>query len=100
MSKKKGKFDFTHIVKEGYLKENQKIYFVSDTTKFATVQKQPNGEFKIFADGATTTLHAFAQKCLGMDPPDHATKWFKAENGKTIYEFWQESEGSEERYAA
>ncbi len=95
MSKKKGKFDFTKIVHEGLVKEGEKLFFVSDPSKFCIVQKQPNGEFKVFADEVTTTVHAFAQKCLGMDPPDHATRWFKTQSGKTLYEVWQDFEGNE-----
>lgn len=88
MSKKKNKFDLTYLVHAGYLKDGQMLYFVSDPSKTCKVQKQPNGEYKVFAGGETTTVHAFAQKCLGQDPPDHASKWFRTENGKTLYDYW------------
>lgn len=88
MSKKKGKFDLTHIVHAGYLKEGQVLFFVSDPKKTCKVTKLPNGEFKVIAGGETITVHAFAQKCLGMDPPDHASKWFRDEKGATLYDLW------------
>lgn len=86
---RKNKFDLTQLVHKGYLKEGEKLSFVSDPSKFCHVVKMPNHDFKIKTkDGKVETVHAFAQECLGMDPPDHAAKWFKAENGKTLYELW------------
>ena len=88
MSKKKGKFDLSHLVHDGFLKEGQPIFFVSDPKKSAQVAKQPNGEYKITVGGETTTVHAFATKCLGQEPPDHASKWFRDEKGATLYDLW------------
>ena len=92
MSKKKGKFDLTKLVHDGHLKENETIYFVSNPQLFATIQKQPNGEFKIHTEDGTTTIHAFAQKCLGTEPPEHATRWFRNQKGETVYQIWQHAE--------
>ena len=91
MSKKKNKFDLTSLVHDGYLKEGDTISFVSDPAKTAKVVKILNGEFKLTVTGtpAPVTVHAFAQTCLGQEPPDHAAKWFKGPNGKTLYEIWQ-----------
>jgi hypothetical protein len=88
VSKKKNKFDLTHLVHAGYLKDGQTLFFVSDPKKTCKIAKQPNGEFKVTVGAETMTVHAFAQKCLGQEPPDHASKWFKIENGKTLYELW------------
>ena len=88
MSKKKYKFDLMHLVHEGFLKEGQILLFVSDPGKTCQVKKQPNGEYKVLAGGEITTIHAFAQKCLGQDPPDHAAKWFRTQDNKTLYELW------------
>ena len=96
MSKKKNKFDLTHLVHEGYLKDGQQLFFVSDPKKSCKVAKQPNGEYKVIVGKETLTVHAFAQQCLGQDPPDHASKWFRREDGKTLYELWH----AEEDYAA
>ena len=77
MSKKKGKFDLGRLVHDGIVNDGQKLFFVSDPAKFCKVQKQPNGEFKVVThEGVTTTVHAFAQQCLGAEPPDHATRWY------------------------
>jgi hypothetical protein len=89
MSKKK-KFDLTHLVHTGFLKDGETIAFVSDPSKTAKVIKQPNGEYKLKTAEETTTLHAYAQKCLGTEPPIHASKWFKATSGKTLYDLWQQ----------
>ena len=86
---KKNKFDLTHLVHNGFVKENDKIYFVSDPKMFATVCKHPSGEYKVKFQNEVMTVHAVAQRCLGQDPPDHASKWFKIENGKTLYDLWQ-----------
>jgi len=96
MSRKK-KFDLTGLVHQGYLKDGQKLVFVSDPAKACTVMKQPNGEFKVYVGpqgkGEVMTVHAFAQKCLGTEPPDHAAKWLRTE-GKpgqapaTLFELW------------
>ena len=89
---KKHKFDLTHLVHHGYLKEGEKLSFVSDPKKYAVVAKHPAGEFKVKVPGDDknfVTVHAFAQTCLGTEPPDHAAKWLKSEKGKTLYELWQ-----------
>ncbi len=92
MSKKKNKFDLTSLVHQGYLKDGQSIYFVSDPKKTAKLSKQPNGEYKVIVGSGgtaeTMTVHAFAQKCLGQEPPDHASKWFRTEGGKTLFDLW------------
>jgi hypothetical protein len=89
MSKKKNKFDLTHMVHDGTLKDGQNLFFVSDPKKSCKISKQPNGEYKVIVNKEVMTIHAFAQKCLGMDPPDHASRWFRTEGGKTLYELWQ-----------
>lgn len=86
---KKHKFDLTKLVHDGQLKDGQTLYFVSDPKKTCKVTKQPNHEYKVVVDGKETmTIHAFAQKCLGMDPPDHAAKWFRTESNKTLFDLW------------
>ena len=85
---KKHKFDLTWLVHHGYPKDSQELFFVSDPSKSCKVAKQPNGEFKVIVGKETMTVHAFSQKCLGMDPPDHASKWFRTAEGKTLYELW------------
>jgi hypothetical protein len=92
VSKKKKKFDLTHLVHDGALKDGQTIFFVSDPKKTCKIAKQPNNEYKVTVGPETMTIHAFAQKCLGQEPPDHATKWLKTEQGKTLYELWHQDE--------
>lgn len=91
MSKKK-KFDLTALVHNGYLKEGQTLYYVSDPSKTCQVTKLPNGEYKVHTGKEVTTVHAFAQSCLGQEPPDHASKWFRDEKGKTLYDYWHAEE--------
>ena len=98
MSKKKGKFDLTKIVHDGYLKDGETIFFVSNPSITAVVQKQPNGEFKIKTGEGTTTVHAFATQCLGMEPPEHASRWFRNAKNETLYQLWHA--GEEDQYAA
>lgn len=89
---RKNKFDLTSLVHKGYLKENERLSFVSDSSKFCRVWKMPNNEFKVKVTSGETekieTVHAFVQECLGMEAPDHASKWLKSESGKTLYELW------------
>lgn len=92
MSKKKHKFDLTQLVHSGYLKDGQQLYYVSDPTKNCKVTKQPNGEYKVADGKQLMTVHAFAQACLGMEPPEHASRWLRTEAGKTLYEYWQQDE--------
>ena len=98
MSKKKHKFDLTNIVHKGYLKEGESLYYVSDPTKSCTVVKIPNGEYKVKKPNTANpvTIFAYAQECLGMEPPDHASRWFRTAQGKTLYELWQAEEGFQE----
>lgn len=86
---KKNKFDLTHLVKDGLIKEGEKIYYVSDSKMFGVIKKHPGGEYKVEYNKEFYTVHTFAQKCLQMDPPDHATKWFKTEKGQTLWDLWQ-----------
>ncbi len=95
MSKKKHKFDLTHLVHEGDLNEGQTLFFVSDPKKSCKVARMPNGEYKVVVGAETLTIHAFAQRCLGQEPPDHATKWFRTEKGQTLYELWHKDDYAE-----
>ena len=90
MSKKKNKFDLTHLVHQGSIKDGETLYFVSDPSKTCQVTKLLNGEFKVTVPGekAPTTIHAFAQACLGTEPPEHASRWVRTATNKTLYEVW------------
>lgn len=95
MSKKKNKFDLSTLVQQGDLKDGQTLYYVSDPSKTCKITKQPNGEYKVIAAGQTTTIHAFAQTCLGTEPPNHATQWVRTEGGKSLYEIWHADDYAE-----
>jgi hypothetical protein len=88
VSKKKNKFDLTYLVHQGQLKDGQMLFFVSDPKKSCKITKQPNGEYKVMVGKDTLTVHAFAQNCLGTEPPDHASKWLRTERNETLYELW------------
>ncbi len=88
MSKKKNKFDLTQLVHNGDLDDGQVLHFVSDPKKTCTVSRMPNGEYKVKAGAEVLTVHAFAQRCLGQDPPEHASRWLRTAGGKTLYELW------------
>lgn len=89
---RKHKFDLTHLVHLGSLKEGETLAYVSDPKMTCKIVKQPNGEFKVLAGGEMMTVHAFAQKCLGQDPPDHASKWLKSQSGKILFDLWHAEE--------
>ena len=95
MSKKKNKFDLTSLVHDGVLKEGQTLFFVSDPSKTCRIVKQPNGEYKVAMGAETLTVHAFAQKCLGQEPPDHATKWVRNDQNKTLFDLWHAGDMSD-----
>lgn len=88
MSKKKNKFDLTWLVHHEYLKDGQTLFFVSDPNQTCKVTKQPNGEYKVHDGKEVVTIHSLAQRLLGQEPPDHASKWFRTENGRTLYDLW------------
>lgn len=92
---KKHKFDLTKLVHDGCVKDGQMLYFVSDPKKTCKIAKQPNHEYKVVVGAETMTIHAFAQKCLGTEPPDHAAKWFRNDEGKTLYDLWHAGDYSE-----
>lgn len=90
---RKNKFDLTALVHHGALREGETLCFVSDPSKTATITRQPNGEYKLKSSGETLTVHAAAQKFLGQEPPDHASRWLRTQsgpNGRTLYELWQQ----------
>lgn len=92
---RKNKFDLTHLVHSGYLKDGEKIHFVSDPSKFGVVTKQPNGDYKLKCGTELVTVHAAAQRFLGQEPPDHASRWLRTAAGKTLYELWQSESEAE-----
>ena len=98
MSKKKNKFDLGALVHDGCIKDGETFYFVSNPALTFTVNKQPNNEYKIKTADGVTTVHAFAAKCLGTEPPDHASRWFRNDKNVTLYQFWKADE--DESYAA
>jgi hypothetical protein len=91
MSKKKNKFDLTHMVRDGFVKEGESLFFVSDPKFFCVVQKMPDHEYKVEYKGETISVHAACVAFLGTEPPDHASRWIRNSNGKTLYELWQNS---------
>lgn len=95
---KKNKFDLSQLVHGGAIKEGETLAFVSDPTKTCVVTKQPNGEYKVVSGDKTMTVHAFAQECLGTEPPNHASQWVRATSGKTLYEIWH-ADDAEDKYA-
>jgi hypothetical protein len=95
VSKKKNKFDLSQLVHDGALKDGQTLFYVSDPTKTAKIAKQPNGEYKLVVGKDVLTVHAFAQKCLGQDPPDHAAKWFRTEKNQTLFDLWHANDMAE-----
>lgn len=86
---KKHKFDLTGLVHHGYIKDGESLYFVSDAKHHGVVTKQPNGEYKLKVGAETLTIHAAAQKFLGQEPPEHASRWLRNSGGKTLYQLWQ-----------
>jgi len=92
---RKHKFDLTHLVHAGALKDGETVFFVSDPAKTAVVSKQPNGEYKLKVGAETTTVFAFAQNLLGMEPPNHASRWLRNQAGKTLYELWHADDMAE-----
>jgi hypothetical protein len=92
---RKKKFDLTHLVHAGHLKDGQTLQYVSDPSKTCKVARQPNGEYKVMTGKDTMTVHAFAQQCLGQEPPDHASKWIRTETGKVLFELWHADEDME-----
>jgi hypothetical protein len=89
---RKKKFDLTHLVHNGSLANGQELFYVSDPTKTCIVAKQPNGEFKVTVKTETMTIFSFVQKCLNQEPPDHASRWLRTTEGKTLYELWHADE--------
>ena len=96
MSKKKKKFDLTSLVHSGHLREGEDLSFVSDPSKKCIVKKMPNNEYKVLDGKEITTLHAFVQKCLGQEPPDHATKWLRSAKGSILFDLWHANDELQE----
>lgn len=91
MSKKKNRFDLTHLVRDGLVKEGETLYFLSDPKHTVVVKKMPDHEYKLQCKGEILTVHQASQKFLGTEPPDHACRWLRNASGKTLYELWQSS---------
>ncbi|MEW6057453.1 MAG: hypothetical protein AB1540_12645 [Bdellovibrionota bacterium] len=87
---RKNKFDLRHLVHSGFIKDGETLFFVSDPAKKVVVTKQPNGDFKVKLDDELITVHAAAQKFLGQEPPDHASRWLRNASGQTLYQLWQD----------
>jgi hypothetical protein len=89
---KKKKFDLSHLVHAGYVKEGQTLFYVSDPTKTCKVVKHPGGEFKVTVGAEMTTIHLFVAKCLGGEPPTHAANWVRNEKNETLFDIWHAEE--------
>jgi hypothetical protein len=92
---KKGKFDLSDLVHAGVLKEGEELFFVSDPSQIASITKLPNGDFKVSYSGEPMSVHAAAQKCLGTEPPNHASQWFRTAAGKTLFQLWKDEEAAD-----
>ena len=89
MSKKKKKFSLTKLAHKHLLNEGDTLYFVSDDSITCKIYRQDfDGEFKVQVEEEVLTVHEFATRCLGAEPPDHASRWFRDKAGKTLYELW------------
>lgn len=88
MSHKKHKFNLTNLVKDGVVKDGESLFFVSDPKMSCVVKKMPDHEYKVEHNGEILTVHAACAKFLGTEPPDHACRWLRNDNGKTLYELW------------
>ncbi len=99
MSKKKHKFDLAAMVHLGLLQEGQWLYFVSDPAQKAQLVKQAHHEFKLQVNKECVTLHAFVQNALGTEPPDHATKWVRTEQGQIVFDLWRAAAAEDEENA-
>lgn len=86
---KKHKFDLSNLVRDGAVKDGDTLFFVSDPKNTCVVKKMPNHEYKVEYKKEIMTIHAVAVKFLGQEPPDHACRWLRTNNGKTLYELWQ-----------
>ena len=93
---RKNKFDLTQLVNAGLLKEGETLFFVSDPQKNGIISKQPNGEYKLKCGSELITVHAAAQKFLEQEPPEHASRWFRTDAGKILYELWKAEESQAE----
>ena len=91
MSKKSTKFDLTNLVKQGFVKEGEKLFFVSDPEKSCVIEKFGAGEFKVRYGKDLHTVHTLSVALLGQDPPVHASKWLRTSTGKTLYDLWQDT---------
>jgi hypothetical protein len=96
MSKKKNKFDLTHLVRDGFVKEGETLFFLSDPKMSVVVKKMPDHEYKVVIGKETLTVHAAAERFLGQEPPGHASRWLRTGGGKTLYELWQATLAEEE----
>ena len=86
---KKQKFDLGTLIKAGYLKEGDHLYFVSNEDFTCVVEKNHGHEYKLKQGSQTYTVHALCEEWLGTEPPGHASKWLRNDEGKTLYDLWQ-----------
>ena len=87
---KKHKFDFEKLVSKGYLEKGEKLYFVSDPSFVATLQKSPTGEYKLLFENNYYTPHALATTWLGMEPNNTALNWIRTSYDSTLFEIWED----------
>ena len=93
---KKGKFDLGEMVAERRLWAGQEVFFVANPKLSAKViyteDYSHKGSWLLQREDRRMSVHQFACICLGMDPPDHATKWLRTESGTTLYDLWHAEE--------
>jgi len=87
---KKQKFDFSKLVSKKYIRTGEKFYFVSDPSFYATLEKTPAGDLKLYYEGNYYTPHALAVTWLGMEPNNTALNWIRTEYDRTLFELWED----------
>ena len=87
---KKQKFDFNKLVSKNYVHSGEKFYFVSDPSFYATLEKTPTAEFKLYYEGNFYTPHSLAVTWLGMEPNNTALNWIRTEYDRTLFELWED----------
>ncbi len=77
------------LVKEGFVKKGDTLYFVCNPQYTCTIAKGDSGEYKLKQGTQTFTVKEIGEEWLGSDFDDDPHNWIRNDAGETLFDMWK-----------
>lgn len=81
--------DLEQLVKNGFLKKGETLFFVCDPQSTCTIAKADSGEYKLKQGSQIFSVQELCEEWLGSDFEDDPHNWIRNDAGKTLFDLWQ-----------